>query len=64
MKRILSVVASLMLGKSLIKWKQCPDMTIAVDWDVKHQLKQQTHILCHKTSFETSIIVYCKTHCN
>ena len=30
----------LMLGKSPIKWRQCPNMTIAVDWDVKHQIKQ------------------------
>ena len=30
----------LMLGKSSIKWRQRPDMTIAVDWDVKHQFKQ------------------------
>ena len=29
-----------MLGKSLIKWRQHPDITIAVDWDVKHQFKQ------------------------
>ena len=28
-----------MLGKSPIKWRQRPDMTIAVDWDVKHQFK-------------------------
>ena len=35
----------LMLGKSLIKWKQRPDIIIAVDWDVKHQFKH-TNILC------------------
>ena len=35
----------IMLGKSLIKWKQRPDIIIAVDWDVKHQFKQ-TNILC------------------
>ena len=29
-----------MLGKSAMKWRQRPDMAIAVDWDVKHQLKQ------------------------
>ena len=29
-----------MLGKSHIKWRLCPDMTIAVDWDAKSQLKQ------------------------
>ena len=28
-----------MLGKSSIKLWQRPDMTIAVDWDVKHQFK-------------------------
>ena len=30
----------LMLGKSPIKYRQRPDMTIAVDWGVKHQFKQ------------------------
>ena len=29
-------------GKSPITWRQRPDMTIAVDWDVKHQFKQIT----------------------
>ena len=28
------------LGKSPIKCRQRPDMTIAVDWDRKHQFKQ------------------------
>ena len=35
MKHILSVMTS-SLGKSPMKWRQRPDMTIAVDWDVKH----------------------------
>ena len=30
----------LILGKTPIKWRQRPDMTIAVDWDAKPQLKQ------------------------
>ena len=34
-----------MLGKSPIKWTQRPDMTITVDWDVKHQTNNQ-HLLC------------------
>ena len=29
-----------MLGKSAMKWRQRPDMAIAVDWDVKHQFKK------------------------
>ena len=29
-----------MLGKSPIKWRLHPDMTIAVEWDVKHQMKR------------------------
>ena len=33
-----------MFGKSPIKWRQCPDMTIVVDWDVKHQFKQKQKI--------------------
>ena len=40
MKHILSVMTSKLLGKSLIRWRQRPDMTVAVDWDVKHQFKQ------------------------
>ena len=31
----------LILGKSLIKWRQHPDMTMVVDWDAKHQFKQR-----------------------
>ena len=30
----------LLLGTSPIKWRQRPDMTIGVDWEVKHQFKQ------------------------
>ena len=29
-----------MLCKSPIKWRQRPDMTIAVDWNAKHQFKK------------------------
>ena len=39
-----------MLGKSLIKSRQRPDMTIAVEWDVKQQFKQtnkQTKHSCY-----------------
>ena len=30
----------LILDKSPVKWRKRLDMTIAVDWDVKHQFKQ------------------------
>ena len=30
----------LILSKSPIKWRQRLDMTLSVDWDVKHQFKQ------------------------
>ena len=33
----------LISGKSPIKWRQRPDMTIAVDWDVKHLFKQKVY---------------------
>ena len=51
MKHILSVMTSLyILGKSPMKWKQHPDMTIAVDWDIKHPFKQtntlRTDVTC------------------
>ena len=37
----------LLLGKSLIKWRQHPDMTITVDWGVKHQFKQANQSLSY-----------------
>ena len=40
----------LMLGKSPIKWRQHPDMTIAVDWDVKHQFKQTNLMILFPSS--------------
>ena len=36
----------LTLGKSPIKWRQCPDMTFAFDWDVKHEVKQKLPLPC------------------
>ena len=54
MKHILSVITT-------IKWRQCPDMTFAVEWDVKHQFKQTNkssqvdkayiHVLIYRTIF-------------
>ena len=26
--------------KSVVRWTDCPDLTIAVDWDVKQQIEQ------------------------
>ena len=37
---------SLMLGKSPIKWRQHPGITIAVDLDVKPQIKQLSKYSC------------------
>ena len=36
----------LILGKTSIQWRQRPDMTIALDWGVKHQFKQTSLIFC------------------
>ena len=33
-------------GKSVVRWTDRPDMTIAVDWDIKHQTKN-----IHATNF-------------
>ena len=41
----------LMLGKSPIKWRQRPDITIAVDWDVKHQFKETNEFLQHLSQY-------------
>ena len=35
-----------MLGRIPIKWRQCPDMTIDVDWDAKSQIKQTNSSTC------------------
>ena len=35
-----------MLGKSPINWRQHPDMTTPVDWEIKHQFKQIQTFLC------------------
>ena len=32
-------------GKSVVRWTDCPDMTIAVYWDVKQQNKQTNNFL-------------------
>ena len=40
LKHFLYVMTSLISGTNPIKWRQRPDMTIAVDWDIKHQFKQ------------------------
>ena len=39
-KALFGCLDVLILGKNPIKWRQCPNMTFAVDWDVKHQFKQ------------------------
>ena len=41
MKHFLGVMAPYFFGKSPIRWRQRPGMTIAVDWGVKHEFKQQ-----------------------
>ena len=47
----------LMFGRSLIKWRQHPDMTIAVDWDVKHQLKETNNYQITRATF---LILFCQ----
>ena len=32
--------------KSVVRFTDCPDITIAVDWDVKNQTKQNQTLLC------------------
>ena len=55
MKHIMSAI--LMLGKSPIKWRQRPDMTIAVDWDVKNQFKQTKRVnYAHRN---TQLVEHC-----
>ena len=34
----------LILGKSPIKWRQCPDMTLVVDWDVKASIQTNNYV--------------------
>ena len=44
LNHILHVSDIQMLGRNHLKRKQCPEMTIAVDWEVKQQIKQKTII--------------------
>ena len=37
----------LIWGKSLVNWRQRPDKTKAVDWDVKHQFNQRNKNAAH-----------------
>ena len=41
----------LILGKNLIKWGQRTDMTIAADWNFKHQFKHTNKIWCRNQRF-------------
>ena len=53
-----------MLSKSSIKWRQRPDMTFAVDLDVKHQFKQTNKNLsrltdeCLVTSIKNFLVLF------
>ena len=42
-KNWLTVYSQSCPGKSVVRWPNRPDMTIAVDWDVKNQIKQKTN---------------------
>ena len=46
-----------MLGKSPMNWRQGPDMTIAVHWDVKHQYngKQYLNSICQNKNASLSV---------
>ena len=47
---------TLMLGKRPIKWRQLPDMTTAVEWDVKQQSKQTNQIRILLSEFDLKYI--------
>ena len=43
------------LGKSSVQWRQSSDMTVAVDWDVKHEFnsnKQYDFVVSSVTALE------------
>ena len=40
MKHFLDVMTSRLILLEVPWWRQHPDMTVAVDWDIKHQFKQ------------------------
>ena len=44
----------LIVGKSPTKWKQRPDKTVAVDWDVRHQFKQTNNENFNTKSYDIS----------
>ena len=56
-----------MLGKSPIKWWQRPGKTIAVDWDVQHQLKNTNEtfwntLTCHWFELQASKVLFINSY--
>ena len=39
-KVLVNRLVKLVQEKSVIRWTDCPYMTVAVDWDIMHQTKQ------------------------
>ena len=52
----------LMLGKSLIKWRQHADMTIVVDWDETHQIKQRNRLYLSDILYRIAVLFLEVTH--
>ena len=48
----------LILGRSPVKWRLRPDITVAVEWDVKHQFKQQTNEIKHFYKTISIVLTY------
>ena len=42
--------------KSVVRWTDRPEMTIAIDWDVKHQIKQTNQCLSLEESVKTHVL--------
>ena len=42
---LVNCLVKLAQEKSVVRWTNCLDMTIAVDWDVKNQTKKKTKLL-------------------
>ena len=50
---LVNCLVKLVQEKSMVRWTQDPDMTIAVDWDVKHQTKQANKLSSQPCLFYT-----------
>ena len=57
-KVLVNCLVNLAQEKSMVRWTDHPDMTIAVDWDIKNQTKPNQKTCSYKHALSTLWVVY------